>query len=188
MEVNFFKSLFILNILLVYNQIIKLRIVSKVVRWDIVCYEVYAVVAQHIPHTSNTENVLLPQFVSLLATRPSCYSSIFTQFRHLPLRCPCKQQKWFFFCFMFCWPCMYVSRYFRVKRDRLDAQFIFSIFRQTPLHVSGLSIAHHQEAQQYIYNNWYLLFFLDDCLLSWTTDNHLNRTISTNCPGQQTVT
>ena len=28
--------------------------------------------------------------------------------------------------------------------------------------------AHHQEVQPYVYNNWYLLFFLDDCLLSWT--------------------
>jgi len=25
------------------------------------------------------------------------------------------------------------------------AQFIFSIFRQTPLHVSGISLAHHQD-------------------------------------------
>jgi hypothetical protein len=49
----------------------------------------------------------------------------------------------------------------------------------------------------YVYNNWYLLFFLDDCQLSWlrwdcqlswlgsyparTTDNHLKRTVSTNC-------
>ena len=30
------------------------------------------------------------------------------------------------------------SRYNRVKKDQLDAQFIFSIFRQ-PLHVSDLS-------------------------------------------------
>ena len=25
--------------------------------------------------------------------------------------------------------------------------------------------ANHQEVQPYVYNNWYLLFFLDDCLL-----------------------
>jgi hypothetical protein len=31
------------------------------------------------------------------------------------------------------------SRYFRVKKNQLDAQFIFSIFRQTPVHVSGVS-------------------------------------------------
>jgi len=30
-----------------------------------------------------------------------------------------------------------------------------------------VSIAHHQEVQTYVYNNWYLLLFLDDCLLSW---------------------
>jgi len=38
----------------------------------------------------------------------------------------------------------------------------------------------------YVYNNWYLLFFLDDCLLSCsnptrTTDSHRKRMISTNC-------
>ena len=27
--------------------------------------------------------------------------------------------------------------------------------------------ANHNELQPYIYNNWYFLFFLDDCLLSW---------------------
>ena len=31
------------------------------------------------------------------------------------------------------------------KNPQLDAQFIFSIFRQTPLHVSDVSIAHRQE-------------------------------------------
>jgi hypothetical protein len=37
------------------------------------------------------------------------------------------------------------SRYIRLKKNQLDAQFIFSIFRQTPPHVSGVSITHHQE-------------------------------------------
>ena len=35
-----------------------------------------------------------------------------------------------------------------------------------------------------MYNNWYLLFFLDDCLLSWldwTTDSYRKGIISTNC-------
>jgi len=32
-----------------------------------------------------------------------------------------------------------------LKKNQLDAQFIFNIFGQTPLHVSGVSIAHHQE-------------------------------------------
>jgi hypothetical protein len=27
--------------------------------------------------------------------------------------------------------------------------------------------AHQQEVQPYVYNSWYVLFFLDDCLLSW---------------------
>jgi len=34
------------------------------------------------------------------------------------------------------------------KENQLDAHFILSIFRQTPLHVSGVSIAHHQEVHR----------------------------------------
>jgi hypothetical protein len=40
------------------------------------------------------------------------------------------------------------SRYIHLKKNQLDAQFIFSIFCQTPLHVSGVSIAHHQEVHR----------------------------------------
>jgi len=34
------------------------------------------------------------------------------------------------------------------------------------LSMFGRIYAHHQEVQPYVYNNWYLLFSLDDCLLS----------------------
>jgi hypothetical protein len=34
------------------------------------------------------------------------------------------------------------------KKNQIDSQFIFSIFRQTPLHVSALSIDHHQEVHR----------------------------------------
>ena len=37
------------------------------------------------------------------------------------------------------------SRYIHLKKNQLDAQFIFGTFPQTPLHVSGVSIAHHQQ-------------------------------------------
>jgi len=37
------------------------------------------------------------------------------------------------------------SRYIHLKKSQLDAQFIYSIFRQKSLHVSGVSTAHHQE-------------------------------------------
>jgi hypothetical protein len=40
------------------------------------------------------------------------------------------------------------SRYTNIKKNQLDAQFVFSIFHQTPLHVSGLSKAHHQEVHR----------------------------------------
>ena len=41
-----------------------------------------------------------------------------------------------------------VSRYIHWKINQLGAQLFFSIFRQTPLHVSGVSIAHHQEVRR----------------------------------------
>jgi hypothetical protein len=28
-------------------------------------------------------------------------------------------------------------------------------------------LGHHQEVQQYVYKNWYLLFLLADCLFCW---------------------
>jgi hypothetical protein len=59
------------------------------------------------------------------------------------------------------------SRYIRLKKNQIDAQFIFSTFRQTPLHVLGVIYSPSSGGTLYGYNNWYLLFFLDDCLLSW---------------------
>ena len=56
-----------------------------------------------------------------------------------------------------------ISRYIHLKKNQHDAQIIFSIFRQTPLHVSGVSVAHHQEVH-----------------LARTTEGHLKRTISNN--------
>ena len=81
------------------------------------------------------------------------------------------------------------SRYKRVKKNQLDAQLILSIFRQ-PLHVSGISRTIIRRYNQIYTKIWYLLFFLDDCLLCWlgwssnptrTTDSHLERIISTKC-------
>jgi len=40
------------------------------------------------------------------------------------------------------------SGHIYLKRNQADAHFIFSIFRQTPLHVSGVSIARHQEVHR----------------------------------------
>jgi hypothetical protein len=48
-----------------------------------------------------------------------------------------------------------------VKKNQIGAKLILRIFCQTPLHVLGE--AHHQEVHPYLYNNWHLLFFLDDC-------------------------
>jgi hypothetical protein len=35
-----------------------------------------------------------------------------------------------------------------LKKNQLDAQFIFRISRQTPLHVSGVSILHQQDVHR----------------------------------------
>jgi hypothetical protein len=37
----------------------------------------------------------------------------------------------------------------------------------TTLHVSGLLLAHHQEAASYICDNWYVLYVLVDCRRAW---------------------
>jgi hypothetical protein len=37
------------------------------------------------------------------------------------------------------------SRHIHLKKNQLDAQLIFSILRQKPVYVSGISIAHLQE-------------------------------------------
>jgi len=62
-----------------------------------------------------------------------------------------------------------------VKKNQLDTQFILSIFCQ-PLYVSGVSRPIIRR-----YNRMYTTLFLDDCLLSRTTDSHQKRIISTKC-------
>jgi len=54
-----------------------------------------------------------------------------------------------------------------LKKPQINEQLIFSVIRQKPLHVSGVSLAYYQEVHRIGYSSWYLLFFLDECLLSW---------------------
>ena len=52
-----------------------------------------------------------------------------------------------------------VSRYIHLKENQTDTQFTFSIFRQTPVHVSDLSIAHrdiHNLPSVYFVKNLYM--------------------------------
>jgi len=65
---------------------------------------------------------------------------------------------------------------FHLKKNQLDAQFILSTFRQTPLHVSGVSITHHQEV-----HHMATTIGTYHSNPATTTDSHLKRTISTNC-------
>jgi hypothetical protein len=81
------------------------------------------------------------------------------------------------------------SRFNRVKKNQIDGQIIFSIFRQ-PLHVSAVSkpTGTTDTHLKTISTNCCIRtvvplddepgFFLDDCLLSrldWATDSHLKR-------------
>ena len=58
------------------------------------------------------------------------------------------------------------------KKNKLYAQFIISIFRQTPLHISGVSIVHHQEVHRMdttvgTLSKFCILFESIQCLCRW---------------------
>jgi len=61
------------------------------------------------------------------------------------------------FIFFLCFVDRAGSRYIHLKKTQLDVKFIFGVFRQTPLQVSALSIAHYQGAQLFGYNNYLLI-------------------------------
>ena len=65
-----------------------------------------------------------------------------------------------------------------LHKNEPHAQFVFSIFRRTCT-CFGRNYSPSSGGTPYGYNNWYLLFFLDDP--ARTTDNHLKRITSTNC-------
>jgi hypothetical protein len=62
--------------------------------------------------------------------------------------------------FMFCWPC--ISIYACNETNLMHyLPSVYSVI--TPLPVSGLLVAHHQEVTMYICDNWYVLYVLVDC-------------------------
>jgi hypothetical protein len=79
------------------------------------------------------------------------------------------------------------SRCNRVKKNHLMHNLFLVYF--VNLYMFRPYLGPSSGGKPYVYNNWYLLFFLDDCLLSWmdwnntprTTDNHVKRIKSTNC-------
>jgi hypothetical protein len=63
--------------------------------------------------------------------------------------------------FMFCWPC--VSIYTCNGANLMHClSAVYSV--TTPLHVSGLLVAHHQEVTMCICDSWYVLYWKEDCL------------------------
>jgi len=72
-----------------------------------------------------------------------------------------KVHRYFFFkCFV-----DRASRYIRVMKTNWMHYLSSVYFVSQPLHVSGMSVVHHQEVK-YIYNSWYVLCFSVDCLLA----------------------
>jgi hypothetical protein len=58
---------------------------------------------------------------------------------------------------MFCWPC--ISKYACNETNLMHC--ISSLYWDTtPLHISGLLVAHHQEVSMYVCENWYVLYVL----------------------------
>jgi len=70
------------------------------------------------------------------------------------------------------------SIYNPVNKTNLKHYFILSIFRQSNSTYFGLIYSPSSGDTPYVYNNWYLLSILVDCLFSWLFGNHT---------GQQTV-
>jgi hypothetical protein len=62
--------------------------------------------------------------------------------------------------FIFCWPCISIC----VCNETNLMHYFSSVYSVTiPLNVSGLLVAHHQEITMYIYSNWYVLYWREDC-------------------------
>jgi hypothetical protein len=75
--------------------------------------------------------------------------------------------------FIFCWPCISI---YVCNKNQLFALFILSLFRQSTSTCFGRICSPSSGGILYIYNNWYVLCFLVDCLLAWPTDSQLKRT------------
>ena len=77
-----------------------------------------------------------------------------------------------FYNFMFSWPCIPIHL---CNKIQLDTLFILSLFRQSTSTCFGHICRPSSGGILYIYNNWYVLCFLVNCLLQ------LKSTTRTNC-------
>ena len=64
---------------------------------------------------------------------------------------------------------MFVDCSSRTEKEKPTCCTTYYQFISSTSTCFGRIQAHQQEVQPYVYNNWYLLFFLDDCLLSTAT-------------------
>ena len=65
------------------------------------------------------------------------------------------------------------SRYYPCEENQLDALFILSLFRQSTFTCFGHICSPSSGGVLYMYNNWYMLCFLVDCLLAGPADSQL---------------
>jgi hypothetical protein len=61
----------------------------------------------------------------------------------------------------FCWPCNIWT--YPCDETNLSHYLSSVYWVTTPLHVSALLLAHHQEVVMYICDSWYVLYFSVDC-------------------------
>jgi hypothetical protein len=81
---------------------------------------------------------------------------------------------WYFnikFDFTFFWPCISIHL---CNKNQLDALFILSLFRQSTSTCFGHICSPSSGGTLYIYNKWYVLCFLVDCLLVGLWWNQFN--------------
>ena len=65
--------------------------------------------------------------------------------------------------FMSCWPCISIHP---CNKNQLDALFILRLFHQSTCICFGHICSPSSGDTPYMYNNWYVLCFLVDCLLA----------------------
>jgi len=73
---------------------------------------------------------------------------------------------------MLCWPCISIQP---CNKNQLEALFILSLFRQSTSTCFGHICSPSSGGIVYIYNKWYVLCFLVECLLGGfgTTDSQM---------------
>ena len=84
---------------------------------------------------------------------------------------------------MYCIRVVYTCKHKQApcNENQLDALFILRLFRQSTSVCFGHVCSPSSGGMLYIYNKWYVLCFLVDCLLVWPPDSQLKNRKHANC-------